>query len=92
MKAQMTPEQKEKQIRKEARATLLLFLICFLWNVGFAYGLSGTGARLFGLPVWWLVSTPGMFVIAVIGVVLLLKKVFVNFDLEDTEEGGGIDE
>ena len=92
MKAQMTPEQKEKQIRKEARATLLLFLICFLWNVGFAYGLSGTGARLFGLPVWWLVSTPGMFVIAVIGVVFLLKKVFVNFDLEDTEEGGGIDE
>ncbi|MBQ3429664.1 MAG: YhdT family protein [Mogibacterium sp.] len=92
MKVQMTPEQKEKQIRKEARATLILFLICFLWNVGFAYGLSGTGARLFGLPLWWLVSTPGMFVIAVIGVVFLLKKVFVNFDLEDTEEGGGIDE
>ena len=92
MKEQMTPEQKEKQIRKEARATLLLFIICFLWNVGFAYGLSGTGARLFGLPVWWLVSTPGMFVIAVIGVVFLLKKVFVNFDLEDTEEGDGIDE
>ena len=88
----MTPEQKEKQIRKEARATLILFLICFLWNVGFAYGLSGTGARLFGLPLWWLVSTPGMFVIAVIGVVFLLKKVFVNFDLEDTEKGGGNDE
>ncbi len=87
----MTPEQKEKQIRKEARATLLLFLICFLWNVGFAYGLSGTGARLFGLPVWWLVSTPGMFVIAVVGVVFLLKKVFVNFDLEDSEEGGRTD-
>ena len=92
MKAQMTPEQKEKQIRKEARSTFILFLICFLWNVGFAYGLSGTGARLFGLPLWWLVSTPGMFVIAVIGVVFLLKNVFVNFDLEDTEEGGGIDE
>ena len=91
MKVQMNREQKEKQIRKEARATILLFLICFLWNVGFAYGLSGTGARLFGLPVWWLVSTPGMFVIAVIGVVILLKKVFVNFDLEDTEEGGASD-
>ena len=92
MKTQMTPEQKEKQIRKEAKATLLLFLICFIWNVGFAYGLSGTGARLFGLPVWWLVSTPGMFVIAVIGVVILLKKVFLNFDLEDDEEGGAANE
>ena len=89
-------EEKDRQIRKEARATLILFLICFLWNVGFAYGLSGTGARLLGLPVWWLVSTPGMFVIAVIGVVILLKKVFVNFDLDDTDEnmskGGGNDE
>lgn len=91
MKMQMTPEQKEKQIRKEARATLLLFLICFIWNVGFAYGLSGTGTRLLGLPVWWLVSTPGMFVIAVIGVVFLVKRVFVNFDLEDPGEGGGND-
>lgn len=91
MKVQMNREQKENQIRKEARATLILFLICFVWNVGFAYGLSGTGARLFGLPVWWLISTPGMFLIAVIGVVFLLKKVFVNFDLEDGEEGGDID-
>ena len=90
MKVHLTREQKDKQIRKEARATLILFLICFVWNVAFAYGLSGSGARLFGLPVWWLVSTPGMFVIAVIGVVYLLKKVFVNFDLEDDEEGGGL--
>lgn len=92
----MNREEKDRQIRKEARATLILFLICFIWNVGFAYGLSGTGARLFGLPVWWLVSTPGMFIIAVIGVVILLKKVFVNFDLDDTDEdmskGGGNDE
>ena len=96
----MNREEKDRQIRREARATLILFLICFVWNVGFASGLSGTGARLFGLPVWWLVSTPGMFVIAVAGVVILLKKVFVNFDLDDAAEdvtagsdkGGGNDE
>ena len=87
----MNKEQKERQIRREAKATLILFTLCFVWNVGFAYGLSGTGARLFGLPVWWLVSTPGMFVVAVIGVVILLKKVFVDFDLEDEEKGGGSD-
>ena len=90
MKVQMNREQKERQIRKEAKATLILFAICFIWNVGFAYGLSGAGVRLFGLPLWWLISTPGMFIIAVIGVVILLKKVFVNFELEDTEEGGDL--
>ena len=83
MKKQLTKEQKEKQIRKEAIATMILFVICFIWNVGFAYGLSGKGARLFGLPLWWLISTPGMFVIAVVGVIFLLKKVFINFDLYD---------
>ena len=89
---QLNRKEKDIQIRKEARATLILFVICFVWNVAFAYGLSGTGARLFGLPVWWLVSTPGMFVVAVIGVVYLLKKVFVNFDLEDDEEGGALND
>jgi len=84
----MNREQKEKQISKEAGVTLILFAACFVWNVGFAYGLSGTGIRVFGLPLWWLVSTPGMFILALAGVVFLLKKVFRDFSLTD-EEGGG---
>lgn len=91
MKVRMTGEEKDRQIRREAKATLILFAFCFLWNVLFAYGLSGTGARFMGLPVWWLISTPGMFVIAVAGVVCLLKKVFVNFELDDEAEGGESD-
>ncbi len=89
----MTREEKDRQVRKEAKATLILFAICSLWNVGFAYGLSGSGIRIGGLPLWWLLSTPGMFVVAVVGVVYLLKKVFVNFELNDdggmTEGGAG---
>ena len=82
----MTREEKNAQIRKEARATAILFCICFLWHVGCAYLLSGTGATVWGLPLWWVLSTPGVFVIAVIGVVILLKKVFVNFSLDDESE------
>ena len=84
----MNREQKDRQIRREARATLILFTLCFVWNVGFAYGLSGSGIRLLGLPLWWIVSTPGMFVLAVIGVLILIKKVFVNFSLDEEQEGG----
>ena len=82
----MTREEKNAQIRKEARATAILFCICFLWHVGCAYLLSGTGATVCGLPLWWILSTPGVFVIAVVGVVILLKKVFVNFSLDDEYE------
>lgn len=87
MKKPVTREEKETQIRKEARATLILFVVCFVWNVLFAYAVPGN-IRIAGLPLWWLISTPGMFVIAILGVVYLLRKVFVNFSLEDEEKGG----
>ena len=91
-KEYLTKEQKEIQIKKEAKASLVLFAICFIWNVAFAYGLSGTGIRIGGLPIWWLISVPGMFLVAVVGVIFLLKTVFVNFSLEDEEDGGARDE
>lgn len=88
----MTREEKDRQIRREAKATILLFVVCFIWHVGFAYGLSGTGIQIGGIPLWWLLSTPGVFIVAVVGVVILLKKVFVNFDLDEdapaSSEGG----
>ena len=82
----MTREEKDIQIRKEARATVVLFVICFVWHVGFGYLLSGSGISVAGLPLWWILSTPGVFVVAVVGVVYLLRKVFVNFSLDDEEE------
>lgn len=84
----MTREEKNIQIRKEARATLILFCICVVWHVGFAYLLSGSGITVLGLPLWWMLSTPGVFVVALVGVIYLLKKVFVNFSLEDEDEAG----
>ena len=68
---------------------MILFAICVVWHVGRAYLLSGNGVVVFGLPLWWVLSTPGVFVIAVVGVIYLLKKVFVNFSLEDEDEAAG---
>ena len=82
----MTREEKNRQIRKEALATIGLFLLCFAWHVGFGYGLANVKVEVFGLPLWWVVSTPGLLVVAVVGVIFLTKKVFVNFDLEDEEK------
>lgn len=82
----MSEEEKNKQIKKEALATISLFIICFLWHVGFGYGLNNCGIYVLNLPLWWIVSTPGVFVVAVVGVAYLLKKVFVNFSLEPESE------
>ena len=51
MNNKMSKSEKEKQIRREAKATIILFLICFVWNVGCAYGLSGCSVRVLGLPL-----------------------------------------
>lgn len=85
----MTREQKEQQIRKEARASIILFCVCMLWHVGFGWGLSGhSDITIAKLPLWWWLSTPGVFVVALAGVIYLLKCVFVDFELDDDAEEG----
>ena len=85
-KQPVTSAEKNAQIRREAKATFLLFLICAAWHIGWALALTGSGLKVFGLPLWWLLSTPGVFVVAVIGLAYLLRHVFVDFELDGEEE------
>lgn len=89
----MTEQEKHQQILKEMKATLILFILVAVWHVGTAFALNGIDFLILGMPLWFFVSTIGAFVISVVGVIILLKKVFVNFDLgeeisEDDEKGG----
>ena len=79
----MTNEQKHKQILKEVKATFILIAIVAAWHIGFGFLLEDIDMLVLGMPLWFFVSTIGAFVISVIGVVFLLKKVFKNFDLGD---------
>ncbi len=88
----MTEEEKHQQIIREMKATLILFSFVAIWHVGTAFALNGIDFLIIGMPLWFFVSTIGAFVISVIGVIILLKKVFVNFDLGEEcseEEKGG---
>ena len=86
----MTDVEKHQQIIKEMKATLILFAIVAAWHIGMAFALDGIDFLLFGMPLWFFVSTIGAFVISVVGVIVLLKCVFVNFDLgeEASDEDG----
>ncbi len=91
----LTDEEKHKQMLKEIKWTFLLILVVAAWHIGFAFALDGIDMLIMGMPLWFFVSTIGAFVISVVGVMLLLKFVFVNFDLGDeledtavTVEGG----
>ncbi len=88
----LTEEEKHRQIVKEVKATFILIAIVAAWHIGFAFLLDGIDKLIFGMPLWFFVSTIGAFVISVAGVLVLLKYVFVNFDLGDeteaSKEGG----
>ena len=79
----MTDYEKHKQMVKEAKATVLLIGIVALWHIGFGFLLNGIDVLICGMPLWFFVSTVGAFVISVVGVIILLKFVFVDFDLGD---------
>jgi len=83
----LTDEEKHKQMLKEIKWTFLLILLVAAWHIGFAFALDGIDVMIFGMPLWFFVSTIGAFVLSVVGVMLLLKFVFVNFDLGDEVEG-----
>lgn len=82
----LTEEEKHQQILKEVKATMILIAIVAAWHIGFAFALDGVDVLVLGMPLWFFVSTIGAFVISVVGVAILLKTVFKDFDLGD--EGG----
>lgn len=89
----LTEEEKHKQMLKEIKATFILIAIVAAWHIGFGFGLNGIDIMILGMPLWFFVSTIGAFVISVLGVIILLKFVFVDFELgEEVDEENVIQE
>ena len=82
----LTDQERHLQIRKEVKWTLVLTAICCAWHILSAFLLNGTGLYFLGMPAWFSVSVLGTILIAIIGVVFLLKKVFVDFSYDDEVE------
>lgn len=80
-------EEKHQQCMREIKGTVAVVLICCLWHIITAFALNGTGLYFLGMPAWFSVSVFGTIVLAIAGVFFLLKKVFVDFDYDDAEEG-----
>ena len=87
-----SPYEKYRQCRKEAGATgILLVLLILFWCVA-GFGLSGTDADVFGLPLWAVLGTVGVWAFAILGVIVLVRGVFRDLPLDESglekSEGG----
>lgn len=83
----LTKQEKHEQCMREIRGTLLVVAICCAWHIITAFALNGTGLYFLGMPAWFSVSVFGTIVIALVGVRILLSKVFVDFEYDEEEEG-----
>ena len=57
-----------------------------LWHVITAFLLNSTGWTIFHMPAWFVVSVFGTVILAIIGVFVLLKIVFIDFSYDEDEE------
>lgn len=84
---ELNQQDKHDQCITEIKATLTVVLACCIWHIGTAFVLNGTGLYFLGMPAWFSVSVFGTIIIALIGVRLILKYIFIDFDYDDEEDG-----
>ena len=87
----MTREEKYRQVRREAGATgVLLALIILFWCAA-GFGLAGVPVFVFGMPLWAVMGTVGVWLFAIVGVYVLVHGWFADMSLEDEEQTRGGD-
>ena len=85
-------KQKHEQANREALATVVALVITIIVWIVCGFGLSSLDIQVFHTPLWVLGGTLGTWVCAIVVSVVLAKKFFVDFDLDDeaaTLEKGG---
>ena len=72
-----------RQANKEARATVIA-LVCIIVVCHIAgSGLAGTDIQVFHTPLWIIGGCVAPWVAAIVAAVVLSRRVFVDFDLDD---------
>lgn len=78
-----TYAQAMRQANKEARATVVaLACIIVVWLVG-GFGLAGTDIWVFHTPLWVIGGCVAPWIAAVVAAVVLGRRVFADFDLDE---------
>ena len=80
-------KQKHEQANREALATVVALIVTVIVWLACGFGLAGLDVTLFHTPLWVIGGTVGTWICSIVVVVVLAKKVFVGFDLDDELPG-----
>ncbi|MBQ9004651.1 MAG: YhdT family protein [Eggerthellaceae bacterium] len=77
--------QKHEQANREAAATVAGLAITVVVWIACGFGLSGLDVTVFHTPLWVVGGTIGTWACAIVVAVVLAKRVFADFALDDGE-------
>jgi uncharacterized membrane protein YhdT len=82
----MDYREKHAIMRREAAATLAAtaVIMAFWWIAGF--GLQDLPFTIFSMPLWFVVSCFGSWILSIAAACVLVKRFFTVFSLEDDEQ------
>lgn len=81
----LSDREKFQAMDREAMATLVLAIVITAFFWGAIFLLKDTGLMLFSMPMWFMVSCIGGYLLSVGGVIWLVRKVMVDFPLDEEE-------
>lgn len=79
----LTYKQKHEQANREALATVVALVVTIVVWIACGFGLAGLDVQVFHTPLWVVGGTIGTWVCAIVASVVLAKRFFVGFDLDD---------
>ena len=82
----LTYKQKLEQANREAFATVVALVVTIVVWIACGFGLSGLDVEVFHTPLWIVGGTLGTWACAIIVSVVLAKRFFVGFDLDDEQD------
>jgi len=82
----LTYKQKHEQATREAVATVVALAITIVVWVVCGFGLSGLDVTVLHTPLWVVGGTVGTWICSIVVVLVLAKKFFVGFDLDEDDE------
>ena len=90
-------KQKHEQANREAVATVIALAITILVWTLCGFGLASVDVKIFNTPLWIIGGTIGTWICSIVIVIVLAKRFFSDFDLDDdvptasVAKGGGND-
>lgn len=81
--SKLSKKEKFKQMDKEALATLMIAIVIFIYFWLSIFLFKNTIVYVFYMPLWFVLSCIGGYLLSCILVIILVKFFMKNFSLED---------